>query len=182
MRLRYSVPISGKKRFASSLPSASRPTSPFWPSGTSATERTFSRRASVWRSASGIARPPCGCGTWIFSRSSGCWSKNWGWPRRKRAMSSAFILLLDLEGAFERRFGGALHPYRIVAARPSDGQRAAARRDEHRRLGELLHDGHDRRRARSGAAGERLAGAALPHAQRYAVLPEDVQVAGVHAF
>src|SRR5882672_1277131 len=295
MRLRYSVPMSGKKRCASSLPSASRPNaaaaSPPAASGTSATERTcsaaspnhatqglpaasphcgppsvaacviwpsltgvpaskpagtglpqmrsatcgtakssrrwklsecasaaksraptsaaarrctfslmasfsspkrisspslpsrtftFSRSASVWRSESGMARPPCGCGTWIFSRSSGCWSKNFGLLRRKMAKSSAFMFLY-VEGAFEDCFGRALHPYGIVAAGPRDGQRAAARIDAHRRVGELLRDRRHRRGAGARAAGQGLARAALPDAQRDVVAGQNLQVAGIDA-
>src|SRR5262245_32313140 len=157
-----------------SLSSPKRTSSPSLPSSAF----SFSRKARFWRSESGIARPPCGCGTWIFSRSSGCWSKNFGLPRRKRAMSSAFMFLY-VEGAFEGRFGRALHPYGIVAAGPSDGQRAAARLDAHRRVDELLLDRRDRGRAGAGAAGERLARAALPDAQRDAVPVEDLQVARV---
>src|SRR6185295_9599804 len=291
MRLRYSVPMSGKKRCASSLPSASRPKAEASPRGTSATERTcsaaspnhgtqglpaarphcgppsvaacviwpsltgvpaskptgtglpqmrsatcgtakssrrwklsecasaaksraptsaaarrctfslmasfsspkrisspslpssaftFSRSASVWRSESGIARPPCGCGTWIFSRSSGCWSKNFGLLRRKMAKSSAFMSSY-VEGAFEGCFGRALHPYGIVAAGPRDGQRAAARIDAHRRVGELLRDRRHRRGAGAGSAGQRLPRAALPYSQGDVVARQDLHIPGVDA-
>ena len=82
--------------------------------------------------------------------------------------------------AFVHRDRGAFHRHRIVAAGPSDGQRAAARLDLHRRIEQPARDAGDHRGAGAGAAGERLAGAALPHAQRDAVAVEHLHVARVH--
>src|SRR5882762_444825 len=143
--------------------------------------RALSRSATAWRSASGIARPPYGCGTRIDSRSSGCWSKNCGWLRRKRAISSAFIAFSYLDRSLEDGLRGALHPHRIVAAGPRDGQRSAARRHLHGRIEQAAQDARHDRRARPRAAGQRLARAALPHAQRDAMPVQHLQVASIHA-
>src|SRR6266446_1597766 len=143
--------------------------------------RALSRSATAWRSASGIARPPEGCGTRIDSSSSGCWSKNCGWLRRKRAISSAFIAFSYLDRSLEDGPRRALHPHRIVAAGPRDGQRSAARRHLHGRIEQAAQDARHDRRARPRAAGERLARAALPHAQRDAMPVEHLQVAGIDA-
>src|SRR3989475_8493906 len=115
------------------------------------------------------------------SRSSGCWSKNCGWLRRKRAISSALIVFSYLDRSLEEGRRGALPPHRIVAAGPRDGQRSAARRDLHRRIEQAAQDARHDRRARPRAAGQRLARAALPHAQRDAVPGEHLQVAGIDA-
>src|SRR5690606_3459361 len=147
------------------------------------TSFSFSRSASVWRSASGMARPPYGWGTWIDSRSSGCWSKKRGLVRRKMATSSGLIgcarfSYLDL--SFEDALRRAFHPHRIVAARPTDGQRAAARLNANRRIDHAAENPGDRRRAGAGAAGERLAGAALPDAKHDLVTVAHFHVARVH--
>src|SRR2546427_713737 len=96
------------------------------------------------------------------SRSSGCWSKNCGWLRRKRAISSAFIAFSYLDRSLEDGLRGALHPHRIVAAGPRDGQRSAARRHLHRRIEQAAQDARHGRRARPRAAGQRLARALEP--------------------
>jgi hypothetical protein len=92
--------------------------------------------------------------------------------RRKRA---------KLQGAFVHGFGRPLHPHRIVTAGPRHGQRSAARFHAHRRIEQAARDPCDRRRAGTGAAGERLAGAALPHSQRDAMAIGYLHVAGVDA-
>ena len=53
--------------------------------------------------------------------------------------------------------------------------------DPHRRVEQAARDAGDHRGAGAGAAGQRLAGAALPHAQRDAVAVEHLHVAGVDA-
>src|SRR5262245_9496504 len=155
--------------------------SPNWISSASfaSSALALSRRETTWRSESGIAWPPCGFGTWISVRSSACSSKKTGLSRSQRAMSSAFSAL-NLDLSLEHRLRRPGHVHRIVRAAPTDRQFPAARRDGDRRIDEPEADAGDDRRARAGAAGERLARAALVDAERDAMPVHNVHVAGVH--
>src|SRR5215213_8700129 len=158
--------------------------SPNWISSPSllSNTRALSRSATVWRSASGMARPPYGCVTRIVSSSSGCCSKNFGLVRRKRATSSGLIVvLLEVDGSVIHRFGRALQPDRIVDAGPRDGQRSAAGFDQHRRIEQLPGDARYDGGASAGPARERLTRAALPDTQSDAAAAEHLHIAGVDA-
>ena len=101
--------------------------SPNWISSGSlpSSARVFSRRASIWRSASGIAWPPCGCGTEIRDSSSAYSSKKTG---------------IVLGGSARRRQPSAqsisISPSNTVTAGPGHGDTglsAPAQRSSNRR-------------------------------------------------
>ena len=73
--------------------------------------------------------------------------------------------LSQLDLSFEHGLGRAGHQHRRAAARPLDRQPAAARLDVDLCIEQAEADAGGDRGAGAGAAGERLAGAALEHAQ-----------------
>src|SRR3954466_14539635 len=117
----------------------------------------------------------------MFSSSSGCWSKNCGWERRNCATSSLFIFFSQFHFSVENRLRRALHPHRIVAAGPRDGQRSAARIHPHGRIEQPADDAAHCGSTSAGPTGKRLACAALPYAKRDGVPVLDLHVARIHA-
>src|SRR5690349_4554253 len=87
----------------------------------------------------------------------------------------------ELDLAVVHRLGRSGHDDRRVAAGPFDGERAAARRDVDARVEQSEPDADRDRGAGARAAGERLARAALVHAQTDGRARDDLQEAGVDA-
>src|SRR5258706_2565950 len=171
--------------------------SPNWMSSPSLSSRMrdFSRNAMSCRSLSDTARPPWGCGTARFIRISTWFSKNPGFCLRNSATWSALSAMFlgsfsDLDFAVEDAHGIARHhngmrvvslARRFATTQPLDREVAAARRHAHRRIEEAASNAGDDRRAGARAAGERLARAALPHAQADLRAGNHLHVARVYA-
>src|SRR5215472_14632040 len=87
---------------------------------------------------------------------------------------------LDLDVTFERDFGRTAQPDVRSPALPVYAQLAAAHLDPNGGVDEPAAAGHGGRGARTRAAGERLAGAALVDAKSEVRAVDDLEEPGVH--
>src|SRR4051794_4520209 len=115
-------------------------------------------------SPSVIPWTPSGVAPWLLLTSPVSWS-----------------LPSKLDLPFEHGLGRAGHAHRCWVSVPFDRQQAAAGLDIDPRIEQAETDTDGDGGARAGAARQRLARAALVHAQAHAVAGDDLQIAGVDA-
>ena len=129
----------------------------------------FSRSDSIWRSESGIARPPCGCGMFTDDSMSA-----YSLEELRVVLQVAGQRLLISLDSFAHN---SISPSNTVCGGPGHQHRRAfalpRRFRVHRRgsrpctgaVEQAARDPRHHGRAGAGAAGQRFAGAALVHAQ-----------------